>query len=520
MTKVMTAEQAVGLVKDRDTVWVVCSGGRINEPALVLKKLEERFLQTQHPAQLTLCHSSGIGDKNGAGSDRFGHDGMVRRVIGSHWVWSPRICKMALDNKIEAYTLPQGVMVQLAREIAGGKPGLISHVGLGTYIDPRIEGGKMNEACKEDLVEVLQMNGKEWLYYRSFPINVVILRGTTADEDGNISMEHEGIVLEHTSAAQAAKNSGGIVIAQVKRLTKRGTLDPKSIKIPGIYVDAVVVDPEQTQSMITDYNPAYTGEIRQPEGEAVFMPLNERKIVARRASMELFEGAVVNLGFGIPDGVANVANEEGLADRITLTVEQGIVGGVPALGVDFSLGNNPQAILDEPYQFDFYDGGGLDLTFLSFAELDPDGNVNVSKFGNRVVGVGGFVNISQNAKKVVFCATFTSSGLAVVIHDKKLQIMQEGKFHKFVPKVKQISFSGKRAQQTGQKVLYVTERAVFELQECGLVLTEIAPGIDLKRDILDCMAFQPIISKDLKLMDARIFVDQPMQLKETWKHGV
>ena len=348
----------------------------------------------------------------------------------------------------------------------------------------------------------------------------MILRGTTADEDGNITMEHEGIVLEHTSAAQAAKNSGGIVIAQVKRIAKRGTLDPKAIKVPGIYVDAVVVDPDQMQSMITTYNPAYTGEIREPETEAVHMEMSERKIVAKRAALELFRGAVVNLGFGIPDGVATVANEENVADQITLTVEQGVVGGVPALGVNFSLGNNPQAILDETYQFDFYDGGGLDLTFLSFAEVDPEGNVNVSKFGNRVVGIGGFVNISQNAKKVVFCATFTSSGLAVEIQDRKLRIAKEGKFHKFMPHVNQISFSGKRALEVGQKVIYVTERAVFELRPEGVTLTEIAPGIDLQRDVLDCMAFTPVISKDLKEMDPRIFVDENMGLERSWNGDV
>lgn len=375
----------------------------------------------------------------------------------------------------------------------------------------------MNSACKEDLVEVMPIQGKDWLFYKSFPVNVTILRGTTADEDGNITMEHEGIVLEHISAAQAAKRSGGIVIVQVKRLAKRGTLDPRMVKIPGILVDAVVVDPDQMQSMITQYNPAYTGEIQEPlstDGEA--MPLNERKLVAKRAAMELFPDAVVNLGFGIPDGVATVAREEGVSEDITLTVEQGVIGGVPALGVNFSLSTNPQAIVDEGYQFDFYDGGGLDITFLSFAELDPQGNVNVSKFGGRVTGVGGFINISQNAKKVVFCATFTSSGLHVKVGDHKLHIVQEGKYKKFEPQVEQISFSGKQALASGQKVLYVTERAVFELRKEGVVLTEIAPGMDLERDILANMHFKPIIAEDLKEMDARIFSEDSIGIQEAF----
>lgn len=514
MTKVMSADEAAALIHDNDTVWVVCSGGRINEPAMVLKHIEDRFLNSGHPQKLTLCHSSGIGDKNGSGADRFGHEGMVRRVIGSHWSWSPRICQMALDNEIEAYTLPQGVMVQLARQIAGGKPGLITHVGLGTYVDPRIEGGKMNTACSEELVRVMELDGREWLYYKSFPINVTILRGTTADEDGNITMEHEGVVLEHMSAAQAAKNSGGIVIAQVKRVAKRGSLDPRLVKIPGIMVDAVVVDPDQAQSMITYYNPAYTGEIKQPETKADHMKMDERKVVAKRAALELMPNAIANLGFGIPDGVAMVASEEGIASDITLTVEQGVIGGVPALGVDFSLGTNAQAIIDEPYQFDWYDGSGLDITFLSFAQLDAEGNVNVSKFGNRVTGVGGFINISQNAKKVVFCATFTSSGLQVDVKGKRLHIVSEGKFKKFVPAVDQISFSAKYALAQNKQVIYVTERAVFELTKEGVTLTEIAPGIDLQKDILDNMHFRPIVSKYLKLMDERIFVDEPMGLSK------
>lgn len=514
MTKICSPEEVIDLIEDGDTVWIVSSGGGINEPYLVLKCIEDAFLKNNHPRDLTLCHGSGIGDKDGGGADRFGHPGMVKRVIGSHWSWSPRISQMASDDLIEAYVLPQGVMAQLARQIAGGKPGLISHVGLGTYIDPRIEGGKINSITKESLVEVMEIRGEEWLFYKSFPIDVTIIRGTTADEDGNITMEHEGVVLESLAAAQAAKNSGGRVIVQVKRATKRGTLDPRNVKIPGILVDAVVVDPNQKQSCIVGYNPAYTGDVKAPDTAKEKMPLSERKIIARRAAMELFPGALGNLGFGMPDGVAFVADEEGMSDQITLTVEQGVIGGVPAMGVNFSLASNPNAIIDQTSQFDWYDGGGLDVTFLSFAELDQEGNVNVSKFGGRVVGVGGFINISQNAKKVVFLGTFTASGLETEISRDQLSIIKEGKFKKFYDKVQQISFSGKYARKKQQQVIYVTERAVFELMPEGVMLAEIAPGINLEEDVLDKMGFRPIISDTLGIMDLRIFRDEPMKLKD------
>lgn len=510
MAKIIPASEVGRYIHDNDTLWIVSSGGGINDPYKILENIEKSYLENGHPKDLTLCHASGIGDKNGGGSDRFSHRGMTRKVIGSHWVWSPNISRMAANNELEAYTLPQGVMTQLARCIAGGKPGLISHVGLGTYLDPRIEGGKMNTCCKEDLSEVIQLRGQEWMFYKSFPIQVAIMRGTTADEDGNITFEHEGVVLEAVSAAQAAKNSGGIVIVQVKRLTKRGTMDPKMVKVPGILVDYIVVDPNQKQSSITDYEPSFTGEVRAPDEQKDAMPMGARKIVARRAAQELFPGAVVNLGFGIPDGVASVAGEEGISDNITLTVEQGVIGGVPAQGINFSFGHNPQAIIDETYQFDWYDGGGLDLTFLSFAEMDCEGNVNVSKFGGRVVGVGGFANISQNAKKVVFCATFSSSGLEIGVENGKLKILREGRFTKMRKQVEQISFSGKFARLKGQNVMFVTERAVFELRQEGVVLTEIAPGIDLEKDVLTLMDFRPIISDHLKRMDEAIFLNQPM----------
>lgn len=519
MSKIVSREAAIGLIKEGSCVWVVSSGGGINEPKYFLKGLEKSFLETGKPGNLFLCHSSGIGDKHGGGSDCFAHPGMVRKVIGSHWAWSPAMSDMAFSNKLEAYILPQGVMVQLARQIAGGKPGLISHVGLKTFIDPRIEGGALNDISKAELSEVMVIGGKEYLFYKAFPIDVTVIRGTTADEDGNISMEQEGMVLESISAAQAAKNSGGIVIAQVKRLTRRGCLKPLDVKIPGVLVDAVVVDPEQKQSFITDYEPAFTGEIKLPEVPGPDTEFDVRMVVGRRAAMELRSGDCVNLGFGMPDTVAAVASREGVSDQITLSVEQGIIGGVPALGINFGLGYNPQAIIDEAYQFDWYDGGGLDIAFLSFAELDREGNVNVSKFNGRVTGVGGFINISQNAKRVVFMGTFTASGLVTSFQDGRLCIEKDGKYKKMVDRVSQISFSGSYAATNGQEVYYVTERAVFKLTAAGVMLVEIAPGADLQRDILDQMEFEPLISETMQEMDETIFSDCLLGLKHRWEEN-
>jgi len=520
-SKVMPAEKAAGLIKDNDTVWIISSGGGIGEPSRILSAIENRFLQTGHPRDLTVCHSSGIGDKRGGGSDHFAHEGMVKRVIGSHWTWAPKLSKMVEENRVEGYVLPQGVMVHLLRAIAGKKPGVITHVGLGTFIDPEYEGGRLNSRSQASLVEKIQLAGSEWLFYKSFPLNVVVIRGTTADEDGNITMEHEGVYMEALPAAQAAKNSGGIVIAQVKRLAVRRTLDPRMIKVPGILVDAIVVDPNQMQSMEIIYDPAYSGELKVPSDLFTPMSFNIRKIVARRAAMELFPGAIVNLGFGMSDGVASIAAEENIIDQVTFTVEQGVIGGMPALGVNFGLSSNPVAIVEHHSQFDWYDGGGLDLAFLAFAQLDRFGNINVSRFGNRIVGVGGFINISQNAKKVVFCGSFSTSGLEIAAKDGKLTIIKEGKYHKLRNQVEQISFSAKYACKKGQEVIYVTERAVFKLSPDGVILTEIAPGVDLEKDVLSQMEFKPILSPELKLMDSRIFRESIMGLRndQTFRPG-
>ena len=513
MGKAMSAQAAAAMIQDDSCVWLVAGGGGINEPSYFLKELEQHFLKTGCPKDLTLCHSAGIGDKEGGGVDRFAHEGMVRKVIGSHWTWSVNMQTLANEEKIEAYVLPQGTMIQMAREIAAKRPGVITKIGLGTFVDPRVEAGAMNRRSKEKLVDVIEILGEEYLLYKSFPIHVSIIRATTSDEEGNLTYEHEGIIPECLAAAQAAKNSGGIVIAQVERMVKNGSLKPMEIRVPGFLVDAVVIDPVQRQSLMTEYDPAFSGECKIVlENKLNEMKLDERKIIARRAAMEVQPGDIVNLGFGMPAGVASVINEEGVYDHMKLSVEQGITGGIPASGSNFGLVYNPEVMLEAPAQFDWYDGGGLDIAVLSFAEFDKEGNVNVSKFGSRVNGVGGFINISQSAKRVVFVGTMTAGGLSTDIKNGGIKITSEGRIKKAVEKVAQISFSGKYALKKGQKVTFITERAVFELKERGVVLTEVAPNADINQDVLGQMEFTPVISENLKIMSKVIFGQERMGL--------
>lgn len=513
MSKFKSFEEAIDRIKDHDTVAIAGSGGGVMEPYKALEVLEKKFLDCGSPNQLTLIHASGMGNKKEAGVTRFAHEGMVKRVIGGHWTWSPQMQQLAAENKIEAYSFSQGVTIQLYREIAGGRPGLITKTGKYTYVDPRYCGGKVNEVTKEDLVKLIEIDGEEYLMYKTFPINVAIIRGTCADEDGNISMEQEPAILDNLVLAQAAHNSGGIVIAQVKYRAAKGSLNCKKVKIPGAYVDMVVVDPNQMQTGEGEYNPNFTSEIVTPVDALEPLPLNHRKIVARRAFMELEPDTVINLGFGMSDGVASVAAEEGFSHRLTMTIEQGIYGGIPATGAIFGVASNPVAVIDESAQFDFYGGGGLDMAFLGLAQADQEGNVNVSQFGKTFNGGGGFIDISQGAKKVVFCGTFTAGGLKTEVADGRLRILQEGRNNKLVKNVQQITFSTRFSREAGQKVVYVTERAVFEYQDGKLVLTEIAPGVDLEKDVLVKMEFAPEIAKDLKQMDERIFRPEAMGCK-------
>jgi propionate CoA-transferase len=514
--KIITATEAAQQVKDGDTIGVSGFVGNCIPEALE-RALEQRFLDTAAPKGLTLVYGAAHGAGKDRAADRFAHVGMTKRVISAHYNLSPNLGKLIMNNEIEGYCFPQGIMCHLMRDIAAHRPGALTHVGLGTFCDPRLEGGKINQKTKEDLVVLVDILGEEKLLYKSFPVNVAFIRGTYADESGNITMQKEACLPEVQAMAQACKTSGGKVFVQVERVVAKGNLDPKLVQIPGIYVEAVIVteDPKDHEQVLgtPGYNPALCGEIYLPADKPVKqVPLDPKKIIGRRAAMELKENTIVNLGIGAPEYVALVAEEEGMGDYMTLTVEAGPVGGLPQPGAAFGSSANADAILPEPVQFDFYDGGGLDLAFLGLAQADADGNINVSKFGPRLAGCGGFIDITQNAKKVFFLGTFTAGGLKVKTGDGKLGIETEGKEKKFVKSLDQITFSGDYAKKTKQPVMYITERAVFELRADGLYLTEVAPGVDAQKDVLDLMEFKPKVDGP-RQMDARIFTDKPMGLK-------
>ena len=526
--KVMAAEEAVKLVRNGDVI-SICGivGGLV--PEKTLAALEKRFLESGEPRDLTVVFPVAVGDVYGtAGTDHLAHEGMLKRVIGGSYVTAPasspppKIYEMVYKNRIEAYNLPMGVLMHLHREIAAKRPGLLTGVGLKTFVDPRLHGAKMNEITREDLVELLQVNGKEYLFYKTFPINAAIIRGTTADEDGNITMEHEPSFSITLYQAMAARNSGGKVIAQVKRMAARGSLKPQMVRVPGILVDAIVVDEDQAQATGIQYDPSASGEVRKPWGRFAEIPLGIEKILARRALLELRKGNVVNLGFGIPSLISQIALEEELIDQITYTVEHGAIGGVPLSGLQFGGAFNPQAIIDSTAQFDFLNGGGIHVACMAFAEVDRRGNVNVSRLKNLphvLAGVGGFIDIVQNVRKIVYLGTLTTGGAKVEIANGKLKIVQEGKVRKFIPEVQHLTFDGPLALEKGQEVIYITERAVFKLEKSGLVLTEVAPGIDLRNQVVPAVGFPFGIADRLREMDVCLFTPGQMGLKDSaaWK---
>jgi propionate CoA-transferase len=503
------SDHAASLIHDGQTI---VSGGFVGaaHPEALTAAIERRFLAEAGPRDLTLLFAAGQGDGKSRGLNHLAHQGLLRRAIGGHWALIPALGRMAIAGQIEAYNFPQGVICQLIRDIAAGRPGCITHVGLGTFIDPVNRGGRLNDATPEELVSRIELDGRTWLFYRAFPIHVGLIRATAADPFGNLVMDEEAVVGEVLPIAQAAHNGGGKVIAQVRRILDRPA-PPHQVKVPGVLVDHVVIasEDEHAQTFAEARNSSYFSprfDDQDSKSTGVeHLPAGARRIIASRACDELLPGAIANLGIGMPEGIGVIAAERQMLDQFTLTLESGPIGGIPAGGLSFGASAWPEAIIDQPAQFDFYDGGGLDYAALGAAQVDRHGNVNVSKFHDRVAGVGGFVNISQNARRVVFCGALTSGGLEVEVKDGQLRIIREGSIRKFVDHVEQVSFSGAVAAESGREILYVTERAVFELTANGLRLTEVAPGIDIQTQILNLIDFEPIID-DVRPMAASCFV--------------
>jgi propionate CoA-transferase len=510
-TQFVSAEAAAATIKNGAVIAISGNGAGMISAEKIFAAIEKRFLETGEPRNLTLVHSLGLGDRGEMGTNRFAHEGMIGRVIASHFTWSIRIQELIREEKIEAYCFPGGVIQQLLREIGAGRPGLITHSGLGTFVDPRQDGGRCNARSRDDLVELMMLDGEEVLRYKPFKVDVAIVRGTYADTRGNISPEEEAVDLDTHTIALAAHNSGGLVLAQVRQIVESGALPARNVRIPGIMVDAVVEDREQQLFYGLGYDPTVSGARRAHlGGVAAEVPGKlERRIIARRAAMELRPNLSLNFGFGIPGGIFGVIAEQGGGD-LWMSVEQGVHNGQMLDDRLFGAARNADAIIPSVDQFDYYSGGGIDMTFLGMGEADARGNVNVSHLGGNIIGPGGFMEIAQNAKKVVFCGVFEAQGCQIRWNDGKLEIVKPGKTRKFVRKVERITFSADYARTHGQRVMYITERAVFELDAEGLRLMEIAPGIEIERDILPYMDFKPLIGDvktgTVKMMDASVFI--------------
>jgi propionate CoA-transferase len=502
MYKVVKSKEAVQLIKNNNTVAIGGGGAGHAVPDDVMKALGEYFQETGNPKGLTVIHPCGIGDNDSRGLNHLAHEGLINIDIGGFWGNSPKLVDLARQNKLKGYNLPQGVLSHLMRATASGKPGVLTHVGLNTFVDPRIEGGKINDITTEDIVEVVKISGEEFLFYKAFPIDVAIIRGTSVDAEGNLTMEEEVGFFAMLSIAQAAKVNGGIVICQVKKINQ-GHCDPGAVKVPGVFIDYVVEAPDQEMTYLSPFDPSLVKRDHPFRAEDSDLK-GIKRIIARRASLQIKKGNFVNIGYGMSDGVPFVAHSEKIDKQITFMIEQGAIAGIPTTGLNFGAMYNPSAILDDGYQFDFFHGGGLDIAFLGFAQVDQFGNINSSRFGNVITGSGGSIDISQNAKQVVYCGSFAVKSEQIV-NKKGLQVLHPGKFKKFVKQVQQISFSGKYALEKKQQIFYVTERAVFKLIPEGLELIEIAPGIDLQKDILEMMEFAPLISPDMKTIPQKVF---------------
>ena len=522
MRKLLSLQEAAALVPDGAVVTVTASSG-LGCPDALLKAIGDRFAATGHPAGITSIHPIAAGDMYGIGGvDHLARDGLLRRTIagsfpsGPSSMPPPDIWQMICEDRVEAYNFPSGILYHMHREAAARRPGVLTKVGMETFVDPALQGGRMNACTTEDLVERVKFDGDMWLYFRAIPVGVALIRGTTADEHGNLTTEHEGGFLGIYDQALAAHNNGGLVFAQVKRLAKAGTLPPQQVRVPGIVIDHVVLDPDQKQTTQTPYDPAISGEYRPTESTFEHMAWDPSKPLARRAACEMRQGDAVNLGFGISALVPRILLEEGLSGQVTWVIEQGAVGGLPLLDFQFGCAAGADAIMASPDQFTYFHGGGFDKSLLSFLQIGANGDVNVSRLKARphlTAGVGGFIDITAHARQIVFVGYFTAAGLRLGVAHGQLRILCEGAAQKVVPAVEHVTFSGARALRQRQKVTYVTERCVMQLLPEGLTVTEIAPGIDLDRDVLGQTEVALRVSPDLRVMDARLFHKPPMGLK-------